>query len=249
MDHGFAETTTRVRIPKLSTSWPRRGGGAARAPANAPRAAGRRSRAVIQGRRGMGEVECTRGQPASAPRPQGPAASLGAVASPRRRPRRTVLHCRWLKARIAVGAVATALTVVAWCASPGAAGTAREPHLKRVSLAQPMLTSALPTRTYINHFTPHGYEMLVIGPADQYTQLINSGEISIEGTVRDAGQGRLMFVEATGGRCPGQPGVYSVSLEPKGAFLTAVQDRCPDRVSDFSSSLWKPYTDRTSAAG
>lgn len=113
-----------------------------------------------------------------------------------------------------------------------------------------LIESTTPTiarGTYVNHYTPRGYEMLVIGPSDQYTQVVTGRSRAIRGLVTETA-GRLTFLENAGEVCPGQPGTYNVSVEPKGVFLTLVQDPCSGRAADLTSSLWRPFAERTSTA-
>lgn len=110
--------------------------------------------------------------------------------------------------------------------------------------AVPGSSGTVPARTYVNHRTPLGYEVLTVGPGDGYAQSITSHGITVEGTMSADPRGFTRFVESPGGVCPGQAGIYEASVDEAGLHLRAIDDPCRFRQSDFTSGPWKPYVER-----
>jgi hypothetical protein len=150
--------------------------------------------------------------------------------------------------RIELAAVGLVAALAGAVLAPGVSSAQAADHVAEAQPVSPPASAvtAIPSRSYVNHRTPHGYEMLVVGPGDQYTQLITSHGVSVRGTVtdRDTGDGHVVFLEGPGGVCPGRPGTYAASLDPGGLHLTVLQDSCNVRVSDFTSSSWTPFAER-----
>lgn len=161
----------------------------------------------------------------------------------RPRPRRA-RHREWLVAVTAMAAT-TLLTAAAYVAPAHSISSA--PVVDARFALSATSSSAMTGGTFVNHYTPRGYELLVIGPSNQYSQVVPAHSLAIRGTVTEAA-GRLTFSENPGEACPGQPGTYNVSVEPKGIFLTIVHDPCSDRAADLTSSLWRPFAEHTSTA-